>query len=197
MGVIESRRSTRCFASREVSEDVVRSIIGAGLLAPSGKNRQPWRFVVSLQDKKRSQMVESARGEIGQLMQVYPSRNDLHMALETLEIMASAPVVVYVLYELDSDTICSDDADWRLAATNREALDIMAIGAAVENMLLKAEELGLGSLWCGDILYAYREFAAEMKNDAVLLSAICFGYKAREVNGNSSRRPLEQICEHI
>ena len=119
------------------------------------------------------------------------------MTLETLEIMASVPVVVYVLYESDSEMISSDDASWCLAATNREALDIMAIGAAVENMLLKAEELGLGSLWCGDVLYAYREFAAEMKDDAVLLSAICFGYKLRETNGNSSRRPLEQTCEYI
>ncbi|HDJ29805.1 MAG TPA: oxidoreductase, partial [Candidatus Acetothermia bacterium] len=40
-----SRRSVRRFRTGPVSDDAIRRIIDAGRLAPSGANRQPWRFV--------------------------------------------------------------------------------------------------------------------------------------------------------
>lgn len=41
-----SRRSVRRFRTGPVSDDAISRIIDAGRLAPSGANRQPWRFVV-------------------------------------------------------------------------------------------------------------------------------------------------------
>src|SRR4051812_34330940 len=43
---IASRRETREYADRELPEELVRTILDAGRLAGSAKNRQPWRFVV-------------------------------------------------------------------------------------------------------------------------------------------------------
>lgn len=42
---IASRRETRDYADRTIPEDVVRTILDAGRLAGSAKNRQPWRFI--------------------------------------------------------------------------------------------------------------------------------------------------------
>ena len=42
---IQNRYSCRSFDnSKCVSHDIIKSIIKAGSLAPSGKNTQPWRF---------------------------------------------------------------------------------------------------------------------------------------------------------
>ncbi len=41
-----SRRTVRRFRTGPVSDNAIRRIIDAGRLAPSGANRQPWRFVV-------------------------------------------------------------------------------------------------------------------------------------------------------
>ena len=43
---IHTRRSVRSFEDREVPLDVIREILEAGVRAPNGGNRQPWRFVV-------------------------------------------------------------------------------------------------------------------------------------------------------
>ena len=52
---IRERRSTPSFDGREIPADDIRTILEAGLAAPSGYNVQPWRFVVveSAEQKKR------------------------------------------------------------------------------------------------------------------------------------------------
>ena len=44
--LVRSRRSVRQFRPDPVPAAAIRRIIAAGRLAPSGANRQPWRFVV-------------------------------------------------------------------------------------------------------------------------------------------------------
>ena len=43
---ILNRRSIRKFKKTDVSPTIIEEIIQAGILAPSSKNRQPWRFTV-------------------------------------------------------------------------------------------------------------------------------------------------------
>ena len=49
---IENRKSIRKFNSGEVSEKDLLAVLKAGSLAPSGKNGQPWRFIIIQKDKK-------------------------------------------------------------------------------------------------------------------------------------------------
>jgi nitroreductase len=46
MEAIEKRRSVRNFKPDPVPEEVIKQMIEAARLAPSGSNRQPWRFQV-------------------------------------------------------------------------------------------------------------------------------------------------------
>ena len=43
---IMNRVTVRSFRNEPVSEEVLTAVLEAGRLAPSAKNRQPWRFVV-------------------------------------------------------------------------------------------------------------------------------------------------------
>jgi len=43
--VMRQRRSVRHFSDRSVSEDVISAVVAAAGTAPSGANKQPWRFV--------------------------------------------------------------------------------------------------------------------------------------------------------
>ncbi len=49
---IRTRRSIRKFLDRDVPQDVMRQIVEAARWAPSGGNRQPWRFVVTKDREK-------------------------------------------------------------------------------------------------------------------------------------------------
>ncbi|MCK4872295.1 MAG: nitroreductase family protein [Phycisphaerales bacterium] len=52
---IRTRRSIRAYLDKPVPGDVIRQIIEAGILAPSGGNCQPWRFVVVTDREKIKQ----------------------------------------------------------------------------------------------------------------------------------------------
>lgn len=43
---IKKRRSVRSYLDIQIPDNDLSSILDAGLYAPSGKNRQPWRFLI-------------------------------------------------------------------------------------------------------------------------------------------------------
>ena len=49
--VIKTRKSVRAFLNKPVEKEKILSVLNAGIKAPSGKNGQPWKFVV-IQDNK-------------------------------------------------------------------------------------------------------------------------------------------------
>jgi nitroreductase len=46
LGIIFSRRSIRAYTDEAVSESDIKSLLEAGMAAPSASNRKPWHFVV-------------------------------------------------------------------------------------------------------------------------------------------------------
>jgi len=96
------------------------------------------------------------------------------------EIIKNAPLCICVF--LDNST-----------TYNREK-DIMAIGACIQNMLLKSVEKGLGSCWLGEILIKKEEVGNYFKiyPNLELMAVITFGYpdeSAKETN----RKPLNEL----
>ena len=79
------------------------------------------------------------------------------------------------------------------AVYNREK-DIMAVGACVQNMLLEAHSLGLGTCWLGEIVNKKKEVAARLgtERDAELMAVIMLGYPDEEVT-ESCRKPLKDF----
>lgn len=57
------RRSVRHFSSEPVDLDVVRRCVEIASLAPSGANKQPWRFVVVSSPSVKKQIREAAENE--------------------------------------------------------------------------------------------------------------------------------------
>ena len=57
LGLLQKRRSIRKFKHQEVDQSLIEKILEAGMLAPSGKNRQNWRFFV-VQGQKRNEYLK-------------------------------------------------------------------------------------------------------------------------------------------
>lgn len=58
---IKNRRSIRSYKNEDISIDIIKDILKSGLMAPSAKNNQPWRFLIVSQDVKTkisSKMIE-------------------------------------------------------------------------------------------------------------------------------------------
>lgn len=50
--VVNNRRTARLFTGEEVSEKQLEKILSSGSLAPSAKNRQPWKFYILNNEQK-------------------------------------------------------------------------------------------------------------------------------------------------
>jgi len=57
--VIKTRRSVRRFLKKAIAGDVLERVLEAARIAPSGNDRQPWRFVI-VKDEKRKKDIASA-----------------------------------------------------------------------------------------------------------------------------------------
>jgi nitroreductase len=116
---IERRRSIRRFADAEVTDDEVRRILEAARLAPSWKNRQPWRFVVV----RSAQMKEAIAAAL-------PEGN------RAADSIRSASAVI-VLVGVPAEGEIHDGKEYYL----------VDCGIAGEHLHLRATELGIGTVW--------------------------------------------------
>ena len=185
---IAERRSIRRFQDGPVSRETVETILRAGIQAPSGKNRQPWRFVV-VSGEKRATLVALLRDAVAEAK----SRGeDAGSAQGTALIMERAPVTVFVFNPEGSDP-------WLPRSVGRafqELVDVQSVGAAIENMLLAAQHLGLGSLWIADVLYAYETLRSWLGETGQMVAAVSFGYAAEQL-APRPRRTLEATARWL
>ncbi len=185
---IRSRRSIRRFKPDPLPEDALREILTAAILAPSGKNAQPWRFVVVREDK-RTEMVDVMRAGIA-------ARKAEGIPLGSSEwaakVMQQASVTVFV-FNADEEAPFGP-RNFGDVFGNR--VDVQSIGAAIQNMLLAAQELGVGSLWICDIFYAYGEFCRWLEMPYQLIAAVSFGY-ADEAPTARPRKGLDEVTRWL
>jgi F420 biosynthesis protein FbiB-like protein len=168
LDVIAARRSIRRFKDTPIPDDALQAILTAATQAPSGKNRQPWRFVV-VQGDQRVEMVRIMRQGIAEMK---AQGHDTGSALGSAHIMEQAPVTVFVLNPEGLHPWLTRSIEQMFI----DLINIQSIGAAIQNMLLAALDLGLGSLWIGDIHYAYEELRDWLGTESQLIAAVSFGY---------------------
>lgn len=181
--VIEDRRSIRSFKSETISKSLILDILECASLAPSAKNRQPWYFVVAQGDIKN---------QIADEMIKYTEENDdteerkflkyPSSVKATAKIIKEAPILILVLKEKNEN--------WTIG-------DTLSIGACIENMILRATDLGLGSLWIRDVVYVAEEITKLVNQPELELnSAISIGYPNQSPKARP-RKKLEEIIKWI
>lgn len=187
---IYTRRSIRKYKEDPIPHSIIEQIIDAGRAAPSAKNRQPWKYLVyggEAKDKLLSIMKNGI-----QIEEINPrlplSVSGIPDAKHTLQIMENAPIVIMVLNMNGKSPFSQLNIDERFTEIN----DLLSIGASIENMLLKAEELNVGTLWIGNTCFAYQELIEYIGLDAELVGAIALGYKAEKPSMRPRKR-LEDI----
>ena len=182
---IAARRSTRRFKSDPVPDDTLRAVLNAAVQAPSGKNRQPWRFVVVTGDK-RTEMVGVMREGIANAK----SKGEGPGSSEgSAAVMAQAPATVFIFNPEGMHPWLTRDA----GKAFMDVVDVQSIGAAIQNMLLAAQDLGLGSLWICDVFYAYEELSRWLGESDQMIAAVSLGY-ADESPDARPRKPVSEVA---
>ena len=142
--IIARRRSIGKMTAERPKREQIERMLEAASHAPNHHHVQPWKFVV---------LAGSARAELGEIMadallaragELNDEKGRALLEKERNKLLRS-PVVIVVA------------ADYPRQGKVLEIENVEAVAAAVENMLLVAEEIGLAAMWrTGDAAYDLR-----------------------------------------
>ncbi len=171
--LIESRQSIRQFKKQDVPEEVLNRILAAATYAPSGKNRQNWRFFV-VQGNKRDEYLKysqkSWEGIKGILQQrLKPSLYEFTQRF--FYTLGEAPVIIFAYSHNSSE--------------ERYHTSVGSVYMAVQNINLACQVEGLGCCTMGapleikqevDRFLKITELEEYKKGELELLCAVVLGY---------------------
>lgn len=95
-------------------------------------------------------------------------------------VMEKAPVVI---------TVCNaGEMGWETEAHS--------VAAAIQNMLLKAYDLGLGTVWIGDIYFTLEALQQHLGKPWKLMAAVALGWPAR-IPEPRARKSVDEVTEFL
>jgi nitroreductase len=118
--VVETRRSIRSYQSTPIPEESLNRIMEAARVAPSGQNRQPWKFI---------------------LVQDEMTRREVASRCENQMWIGEAPLVVVA---------CGSDINYNRGEYMGEMSFLVDVSIAFTHLILAARAEGLGTCWIGD-----------------------------------------------
>ncbi len=154
---IEERTSVRSFTSEAIPVEVLRELARRGSYAPSVNNYQPWRFVAITNKRVLATMAQIVSQKINALPDGESRMSKV--VKKQVEFFATffehAPALLAIFLE-PYETILEKGVEMSHDEINelRSFPDIQSVGACVQNMLLSAQELGLGACWMSAPLIA-------------------------------------------
>lgn len=162
--LIKSRRNIKDFLPRFVSWEKISLILDAGRHAPSCGNIQNWKFIVVIEPGLKQQIAEATYGQY--------------------EIISAGALII----------VCGepDKAERYYSLRGERLYSVQNCAAAIENMLLEAHSLGLGSRWIGgfdeEVVKSLLSIPEEIRPQAI----IAVGYP-KEIPDKPPKYPLENI----
>ncbi len=178
---IENRRSIRKYKPDEIERKLIDEIIYSASLAPSAKNRQPWKFIV-YQGKEKDKLVDVMRHGINSEKMTHELMPEWAFAIpdaeNTVRIMQEAPCLIAVLNTNQHTPFASIENEKRIV----EICDSLSI-------------YGLGTLWIANTCFAYNELMDFIGTDSQLTGIVAIGF-ANEAPAKRPRKPFEEIVEY-
>jgi nitroreductase len=193
--VIENRRSIRRFKDDALPDGTIEALLEAARLAPSGTNLQPWRFLAVTSPEMRDKLAECTFhvNFIRQAPLVMVCCADL-TAGDTRGVRVNELREAGAFAGTDLDKVPTEG--YVQKAQRDPAAEIaylsLNVAIAVEHMILRGVELGLGSCW---VMLCSQRKVRELLNlpeNLHVTALVPFGYPGQEP-APRPRQPLEAI----
>jgi len=162
--VVRTRRSIRSYRPDPVPEEALSRILETARVAPSGSNRQPWKFIVVRDEKLRSRLA-TACGNQG--------------------FIAEAPVAIVA---------CGYDIDYNRGGYMGGMSMLVDVSIAFTHMILAARAEGLGTCWIGAFDNDEAKEILDIPEDVNVVAVTPLGYpKGDGFAETGPRKPLTEI----
>ena len=187
---IRTRRSTRSFSNKPVEVKKLDWIVNAGRYAPSGGNSQTCHFIVVRNKEVLAKLAELARSAFSKM----EITEGMYKSIAN-SIRASKKGNYVFHYDPDTLIIVANQKDY--------GNNIADTACALENMMIAANELDLGSVWINQLkwlnedetLLEYERTLGLEENERVY-GALAVGYADTD-DGLPCRTPLERTGNKV
>lgn len=190
---VRGRRSVRSYLKKAVPNSAIDEVLEAARWAPSPHGRQPWRFAV-IRRKETKIRLADAMGE--------EWRNNLEMDGQGADVvekrlegsrrrLLDAPVLVLLCLYLEDLDEYPDPA----RQSNETTMAVQSLGAAAQNTLLAAYEIGLDAGWMCAPLFTPETVkeALGLGSDLLPQALLTLGYAESDPTKRRSRIPLDEV----
>lgn len=194
--LLHSRRSVRAYQARPVEREQLEQILEAARWAPSPHGRQPWRFVVLTRQEPKIALAD-AMGETwrknlemdGQATEIVNTR----LEKSHQRILHAPAIIIPCLYLEDMDHYPDEKRQ-----ADETTMAVQSLGAAIQNMLLMAYDLGLDAGWMCAPLFCPQVVCETLQLDRRLIphALITVGYAAADPT-RRERLPLDSLIAYF
>jgi nitroreductase len=166
--VIKTRRSIRSYMKTPIPDETLKLVIEAARIAPSGHNRQFWKFYIVESKEKKSNIVEACGGQSW---------------------IGEAPVVIVATgWKIPLNR----------GGYMGETSFIMDVSIAFTHLILAARAEGLGTCWIGNFDNNEIKRILGLPKREYVVAITPIGYPKKIVfTEDKIRKSLEEIMERI
>jgi len=193
--LIKKRHSVRKYIDRPIPEEAINKIIEAGIWGPSIPGFlgiQPWKFIV-ISNKDKICKVANIVLEKSRI-----SKAGINFLLNSAYKTISGASALILIY--NSGGFESFAHKYKEVYNNVKEIipkaELSAISAAIQNMVIVAESLSIGSCWLDTPTFCMKEInmALDIKNE--LVAILSLGYPA-EKSRRASRKLISETVRYI
>jgi coenzyme F420-0:L-glutamate ligase/coenzyme F420-1:gamma-L-glutamate ligase len=187
-----ARRTIRAFTGEPVDLETVRRAVATALTAPAPHHSQPWRFVILASPDARTGLLDAMLNAwIADLRRDGFTEEQIARRIRRGEPLRRAPLIVVPCLVTDA---AHDYPDERRSAAE-QAMFTVAMGAAVQNLLIALAVDGLGSAWISSALFCQDVAARAMSlpDGWRPMGAIAVGRPAEQARTRPPRDPADFI----
>ena len=162
--VIRTRRSVRSFKKDAIPEEVLKRVLEAARVAPSGGNRQPWKFILVKDDALKQEMISVCNNQ---------------------RFIAEAPLIVVA---------CGQRLPTNRGGYMGELGMLLDVAITFTHLILAARVEGLGTCWIGAFDNDEIKKLLEVPEGYEVVAATPLGYPSEDVfTEPRNRKSLDEI----
>lgn len=162
--VIRTRRSIRSYKSDPIPDEVLMRVLEAARIAPSGSNRQPWKFIIVKSEELKKKVAAACHNQM---------------------FIAEAPVVIVA---------CGYNIHYNRGGYMGDLSMLVDVSIAFTHLILAARAEGLGTCWIGSFDNEEVKKILGIPRDVNVVAITPLGYPRDEGFGEpAGRKTLSEI----
>jgi nitroreductase len=215
MEAIRKRKSIRAYTADPVPRDVMKELLEAALLAPTGSNSQPWKFYVVAGERKKQldetllKCLEEGRKTTNELqmgrdggdpkVQERIAGRRTALMQEVMEILRNNDVPIENFVKGSFVYFGAPVAVFITMDQSLAENTLVAVGAAVENLMLLACEKNLGACWIGMALMYSQEIREILgiPDTERIITSLALGYPDEKAPVNSFKATKDDFDSFV